>query len=410
MHIRVQNISQKCFGKIAITGSKSETNRLLILQSLFKNITLENISDSDDSRLLKKSLQSNSKIIDISHAGTAMRFLTAYFSIQNGREVILTGSTRMQERPIKILVNALNNLGANINYEKKEGFPPLRIKGTALKKNEIRLSASTSSQYISALLLIASRLENGIKIALKGKIASLPYIKMTLSLLKKVGIKTTFDKNTIIVFPQKNILKQKQIIESDWSSASYFFSCCALAKECKISLKKFQKDSLQGDSELINIYKKIGVNAYFESTILVIEKIKGFVLPKKLNFNLINTPDIAQTLAVTCFGLGIDCKIEGLHTLKFKETDRLEALKTEFLKLGGIIKITDSRIFVKKARNFKNNVKINTYNDHRMAMAFAPLGLKVPITILDAQVVSKSYPDFWKDMQKIGFDINMLTE
>lgn len=399
---------------IKITGSKSETNRLLLLQALYPNLFLKNTSNSDDSDVMTKALQSSQEIIDIHHAGTAMRFLTAYFSIQENREVVLTGSSRMKERPIKILVDALRQLGAEIVYEEKEGFPPIRIKGKKLSQGKVSLSANISSQYISALLLIAPKLENGIQLTLEGEITSVPYINMTLSLLNQIGIETSFIGNVISVKPHVTLSTAEEpyplslTVESDWSSASYYFSIIALSEiGTEITLSSYKKDSFQGDSVLDEIYKDFGVETTFEDNSI---KIKKTVSRKLLTVNceLNNAPDIAQTIAVTCFGLGIGCHLTGLHTLKIKETDRLLALKNELEKLGANVSVTnDSLTLEPPAPNFviAGNVAISTYQDHRMAMAFAPLALKTNIVIEDAEVVSKSYPDFWNDLKTIGFQI-----
>lgn len=265
---------------IKITGSKSETNRLLLLQALYPNLTLENTSNSDDSEVMAKALQSNHSVIDIHHAGTAMRFLTAYFAIQGNSEVILTGSTRMKERPIKILVDALKQLGAEISYEENEGFPPMRIKGKKIKQYKVSLSANVSSQYISALLLIAPKLENGLELSLEGEITSVPYIKMTLSLLEEIGVETSFINNTIKVNPKSLILNPKSlIVESDWSSASYFYSIAALsAIGTEITLSSYKQNSLQGDSVLAAIYKEFGVETTYENNTILLQKKENCLL------------------------------------------------------------------------------------------------------------------------------------
>ena len=399
--------SQK--SKVKITGSKSETNRLLLLQALYPNLVLENTSNSDDSEVMLKALQnfqlptSNFQLIDVHHAGTAMRFLTAYFSIQEGKEVVLTGSSRMKERPIKILVEALNQLGADISYEENEGFPPIKIIGKKLIQNKVSLPANVSSQYISALLLIAPKLENGLELTLEGEITSVPYIKMTLTLLNELGVKTSFVGNKISVKPQFTIHNSQFTIESDWSSASYWYSIVALSEiDFQVTLSSYKKNSLQGDSALANIYQDFGVETVFnEDNSITITKTKNHQL-SIVNYQLNNCPDIAQTIAVTCFGLGIGCHLTGLHTLKIKETDRLEALKTELTKLGATISVTNESLTLEASNHINENIAIDTYQDHRMAMAFAPLALKISLTINQAEVVSKSYPDFWEDLKIIG--------
>ncbi len=394
--------------KITITGSKSESNRLLLLQALYPELKIENVSNSDDSELMTKALTNKSDVIDIHHAGTAMRFLTAFFSTQKGRDIELTGSSRMRERPIGILVDALNQLGAKISYKENEGFPPLLIKGKTLTKHKVSLEANVSSQYISALLLIASTLENGLELTLKGKITSVPYIKMTLELLHQIGIKSHFNENVILVEPKTSTLKpQTLVVESDWSSASYYYSIVALSKrDTEIELTSYKKESLQGDSCLAEIYKAFGVETTYNNNKVILKKTSEVSPESKINIDLSNAPDIAQTIAVTAFALGIECYLTGLHTLKIKETDRLEALKREIEKLGGTVKTTHNSLHLCKNEVIKEKVSISTYNDHRMAMAFAPLALKVPITIEAAAVVSKSYPSFWEDLKSLGFKIS----
>ena len=390
---------------VKITGSKSESNRLLLLQSLYPQIRIENLSNSDDSILMKKALDSKDSLIDIHHAGTAMRFLTAYFSTQAGREIEITGSKRMKERPIKILVDALKSLGADITYLQNDGFPPLKIKGKQLTKHKVELAANVSSQYISALLLIASKLENGLELTLNGKITSVPYINMTLSILDELGIENSFIGNQITVKPNTKDVEPKTIVvESDWSSASYYYSIIALSQVgTEISISSYKQESLQGDSVLSDIYEAFGVKTYYENN--SIRLVKEHVSNSKLEFNLADAPDIAQTIAVSAFGLGLECYMTGLHTLKIKETDRLVALKTELEKLGATVNITNDSLHLQTSISKKENIKIETYNDHRMAMAFAPLGLVTDLIINDADVVSKSYPQFWEDFKTIGFNL-----
>lgn len=398
--------SKKKCTHITISGSKSESNRLLILQKLFPEIAIENNSDSDDAVYMQQALSTKEKLINIGHAGTAMRFLTSYFAIKEGSEVVLTGSERMQNRPIEILVNALKNLGATISYEGKVGYPPIRIKGARITKNRVQINGNVSSQYISSLLLIASKLENGLVLQLVGKITSLPYIKMTLSLLNQLGIEASFEGNTIRVAPKKYIAKQTVVVESDWSSASYFYSIIALsAVGREIVLAAYKKESLQGDACLSEIYQHFGVVTIFGEHTITLKKERESK-KEPLEIDLKNAPDIAQTIAVTCFAEKIACHLVGLHTLKIKETDRLEALREELTNLGAIISVTDKSLYLEVSSEINRNISIKTYKDHRMAMAFAPLALKVPIKILEAEVVTKSYQKFWEDMQQIGITIN----
>jgi 3-phosphoshikimate 1-carboxyvinyltransferase len=393
--------------KIIITGSKSETNRLLLLKALYPNIVIENASNSDDSEVMNSALTSNNQTIDVHHAGTAMRFLTAYFASQESKTVLLTGSSRMKERPIKILVDALIQLGAEIEYLENDGFPPIKITGQKLIATRVSLPANVSSQYISALLLIAPSLQNGLELELIGEITSASYINMTLKLLQEIGVKTSFVGNLIIVKPKSQDPKPKTIIvESDWSSASYYYSIIALSKEgTKIELSSFKENSLQGDAVLATIYQQMGVETHFEDgKIKLIKNAKPINQNLKLDLNC--APDIAQTIAVTAFGLGISCELTGLQTLKIKETDRLEALQNELSKLGASISITNDSLQIEPTNSINSNQNIATYNDHRMAMAFAPLALKTNINIENAEVVSKSYPNFWSDLKKVGFEIS----
>ena len=407
MNLLLQTSQSNLQAQIAVTGSKSETNRLLLLQALFSNITLANTSNSDDSEVMQKALKGNEEIVDIHHAGTAMRFLTAYFAVNEGREVVLTGSSRMQERPIKILVEALEQLGAKITYEKEVGYPPIRIKGQKITASKVTMAANVSSQYISALLLVAPKLENGLELTLEGSITSIPYIKMTLALLNDLNIQTSFEGNVIKVYPKPEVESKVMTVESDWSSASYFFSLVALASQASVSLTSYKETSLQGDSALVEIYAKMGVKTHFDGNKMTLTKKQDFSF-EDVKFDLNNTPDIAQTIVVTCFGLGIGCHLTGLHTLKIKETDRLEALYVEMTKLGATIQVTNDSLTLVASNQINPNISIATYNDHRMAMAFAPLALRVPIIIDNAEVVSKSYPDFWKDLERLGFETSEL--
>lgn len=400
--LRLCHQSGNLNGKIQITGSKSESNRVLLLQALFSQIVLANVSNSDDTIAMKSGLASENEVVDIGHAGTSMRFLTAYYSSLEHQEKILTGSPRMQERPIGILVDALRQLGADIRYLKNEGYPPLLIKGKRLTASEVRLSANISSQYITALMLIAPSLPHGLRIQLEGKITSVPYIEMTLSLLHQIGIEATFSGQFIQVFPKKNIAQTTHAVESDWSSASYYFSITALAKDANLALLTYKENSLQGDRVLMDIYEQLGVKSMIKNNTLYLQK--KALRSQQVKLDLSDAPDLAQTIAVSCYGLGVACDLTGLHTLKIKETDRLVALQNELRKLGATIEITAHSLHLQKRTNsIRPNVLIETYHDHRMAMAFAPLALLVPIRIQDPKVVSKSYPGFWEDLEEKGF-------
>tara|TARA_B100001758_G_C18414406_1_gene618346 strand:+ start:3954 stop:5189 length:1236 start_codon:yes stop_codon:yes gene_type:complete len=391
---------------IKISGSKSESNRVLILNSIFKNIKIGNLSDSDDSVVLKNALENLNKNIDIHHAGTAMRFLTAYLSTLDGGKFILTGSKRMKERPIGILVDALKNLGFNINYLKKKGYPPLEINGTKSEKSIIKLKSDISSQFISALILIGPTFKNGLTIELDGEIISKPYINLTLNVLKRMGIGYSFRKNIIKIDNVKEINPIKYLIESDWSSSSYFYSIVAIDKKIKIKLNNFFKESFQGDSFIEKIFIKLGVKTEFlNQNEILLSPINDFKKPSSLSFNLIDNPDLAQTVAVTCLALKIQVKITGLQTLKIKETDRILALYNELSKLGAKIIFDDTSIEIIPPINLNKNIEIFTYDDHRMALSFAPLGLITPLIINDPDVVTKSFPSYWNDLLQLNFNL-----
>ena len=389
-----------------ISGSKSESNRLLILKYLLENIEIDNISDSDDTVVLEKGLLSNSGKVNIHHAGTAMRFLTAYFSVQENKSYVISGSNRMHDRPIKILVDALNDLGADVKYIDKTGYPPLKINGKKLNVFNVSLDAKISSQYITALILIAPSLEKGLIINLIGEITSKPYIDMSLALLNRIGVETSFINNRIEIKPVGNLNISKHYVESDWSSLSYFFSVVALSKSSEINIGTYFKNSIQGDKKLVEIYDKLGVKTIFKNNKVSLKKTRNFKLPKKLELKLNDTPDLAQTIAVTCFGLGLPCDLYGLHTLKIKETDRLLALKVELEKLGATVIITKDSLHLKKSIIIKKDIIINTYDDHRMAMAFATLGIVKPIIINNPKVISKSFPSFWSVLEKLNFKLS----
>ena len=384
--------------EIQITGSKSESNRLLILQKLFGNIEIKNISNSQDTKLLQKALNSDEKTIDIHHAGTAMRFLTSFFAVQEGVEKILIGSERMKQRPIKPLVEALRELGADIEYLENEGFPPLKIKGKKLEKNFVEIPADISSQFITSLILVGGKLENGLTIKLLGEITSKPYIEMTLKLLSEISGKSIILKDKTIQIPNIKTQKTAVIVESDWSSASYFYSFLALDRQ-KITLKNFNKNSLQGDSRIAEIYSQFfGIDTIFnenQQEITLIPK-SNFSLPQSIQLNMNDCPDIAQTVCVTAAALKISFEIGGLATLKIKETDRLSALQNELKKIGCETEIRDNSIKSVLYTNPEKNISIATYGDHRMAMAFAPYSLILEIEIQNPEVVEKSFPDFWE--------------
>jgi len=404
--IQISGSSLSANFSIELTGSKSETNRLLLLAALYPNLTLLNDSNAHDVSVMKKALQLNSGTVDIHHAGTAMRFLTAYFSVTEGAEVLLTGTDRMKQRPIALLVDALRALGATIEYRGEEGYPPLHIKGAILSHSSVSIAANVSSQYLSALCLVGAKLPEGLEIELIGSITSLPYLNMTLQLLERIGISAQLEDSRIRIAPKSEIEPISLAVESDWSAASYYYSIVALSKlGTKATLSTLREDSLQGDRVLSTIYKDFGVSTRFDDGKVIIEKVSE-PLSQTLSYDLKDAPDIAQTIAVTAAGLQVDCYLTGLHTLPIKETDRLAAMKCELEKVGADVEIDAEslRVFGQKAK--LQSASIATYNDHRMAMAFAPLAILIPLTIEESFVVEKSYPDFWKHLSSIGYQIS----
>ena len=389
---------------ITVSGSKSISNRLLILHALFSNIRITNLSDSQDTKLLQAALENNSDTIDVHHAGTAMRFLTSYFAIREGKTTILTGSDRMKQRPIKPLVDALKQLGAEIDYLENDGYPPLKITGHKLSGGEVKIQANVSSQFITSLMLIGAKLENGITIILEGKITSIPYLEMTLKILRTIGISNSWESDTIKVEPNIQTEKNSQIIpftlERDGSSASYFYSLAAIGRN-SISLKCFKPFSLQGDSAIRELYwEYFGVNTISEGAEAKISLLpeSNCKYPERIELNMNACPDLAQTICVTAAALKISFHITGLETLKIKETDRLSALQNELFKIGCLTETTDESIWSTNFIESAANISIETYTDHRMAMSFAPFCLLQELSIENEEVVQKSYPNFWADL------------
>lgn len=391
---------------VQLPASKSISNRALILNALsYSPYDIQNLSDCDDTEVMIRALNSNSSDFDIKAAGTAMRFLTAFLSKIIG-EWTITGTERMKNRPIKLLVDALNSLGARIEYIEKEGYPPLRIFGSALQGGEISLDGGVSSQYISALLMIAPLMENGLTLNLEGNIISRPYINLTLQLMEQFGVKSTWNGQTIKILPQE----YKPIhftVESDWSAASYWYSMMALSKNAEIELLGFFKNSLQGDAAGAKLFIQLGVGTTFTDRGVLL-KHNGNVT-KKLSYNFVNEPDLAQTFVVVCVLLNIPFRFTGLQTLKIKETDRIEALKTELRKLGYLLTDSNNSILEWNGERCEPEADpvIATYEDHRMAMAFAPAALVLSqgIKIADPGVVTKSYPAYWDDLREIGYTV-----
>ena len=387
---------------IDLPASKSISNRLLILNAISNSEhSIDNLSNCDDTMVLKKALCSNLKIIDVGRAGTAMRFLTAYLSTSEG-EWYLTGDKRMKQRPIDILVDAINNLGGHVEYAEKKGFPPLHIFGKKLRGGAIEVDGQISSQFISALLMIAPTMKNGLSIKIIGKNSSFPYINMTLSLMKEFGINYSFKENVIFV-PHCIYTPHPTIVESDWSAASYWFEIMALCRnELIIYLKGLEKHSIQGDSVVASLFNLLGVKSKFIENKLKLEK-SGHIVTH-FNFDFTNSPDLVQTIAVTCAFLNVPFNLAGLHTLKFKETDRIAALKTELRKFGFDVKSNDKDNLFWNGKKIEkqSNINVKTYNDHRMAMSFAPAIFRTDnFEIENPKVVTKSYPKFWQDFSEV---------
>lgn len=391
---------------IQLPSSKSISNRALIINALGNGTHHpENLSDCDDTRVMIRALNDDKETIDIMAAGTAMRFLTAYLSVTPGTRII-TGTERMQQRPIQVLVNALRELGADIEYVANDGFPPLRITGRELRKDTISLPGNVSSQYISALLMIAPVLTNGLTIWLTGDIISRPYINLTLQLMNDFGVRAEWtDDHRLKVEPQA-YHSTPFYVESDWSAASYWYQIVALSKEAEVTLPGLFKDSYQGDSQVAGIFRSLGVETIYKDKTVILKKNGKSV--ERLDYDFINQPDLAQTFVVTCALLNIPFRFSGLQSLKIKETDRMAALITEMRKLGYILHETDGSVLSWEGERCttEEHPAIDTYEDHRMAMAFAPTCLALPeILINNPQVVSKSYPRYWEDLRQAGFII-----
>ena len=391
---------------IQLPSSKSISNRALIINALGNGTHHpENLSDCDDTRVMIRALNDDKETIDIMAAGTAMRFLTAYLSVTPGTRII-TGTERMQQRPIQVLVNALRELGADIEYVANDGFPPLRITGRELRKDTISLPGNVSSQYISALLMIAPVLTNGLTIRLTGDIISRPYINLTLQLMNDFGVRAEWtDDHRLKVEPQA-YHSTPFYVESDWSAASYWYQIVALSKEAEVTLPGLFKDSYQGDSQVAGIFRSLGVETIYKDKTVILKKNGKSV--ERLDYDFINQPDLAQTFVVTCALLNIPFRFSGLQSLKIKETDRMAALITEMRKLGYILHETDGSVLSWDGERCttEEHPAIDTYEDHRMAMAFAPTCLALPeILINNPQVVSKSYPRYWEDLRQAGFII-----
>ncbi|MFI3239928.1 MAG: 3-phosphoshikimate 1-carboxyvinyltransferase [Bacteroidales bacterium] len=399
-------------GTVNLPASKSISNRALIINALSVSAegdSLSNVARCDDTDVMLKALASEEDIINIGAAGTAMRFLTAFYAMNSGCNVILDGSERMRQRPISILVNALRSLGADIEYGTSEGYPPIAISGKELMGGEIKLAGDVSSQYISALMMIAPLLKGGLRIVLEGRIISIPYIQMTISLMRQFGAKAQLDGNIITI--EQGVYSIGQFtVESDWSAASYWYQLVSLIPNSTVKLPRLTKDSVQGDSRVEEYFSALGVETIYTADAVIIRDKIDYQLPAILTLNLVDQPDLAQTIIVTAALKGIPFNISGLSTLKIKETDRIEALRTELYKLGFIIDVTDDFSMVwdgnKTDIDTMQPIEIATYDDHRMAMAFAGAAVKFTnIVIKDCEVVTKSYPKFWSNLMDMGFKI-----
>ena len=396
--------------QIMLPASKSISNRALIINALANGThPLENLSDCDDTQVMLRALQAQpGETIDIMAAGTAMRFLTAYLSVTPGDRII-TGTQRMKQRPIGILVDALRELGANIEYVEKEGFPPLRIQGTTLTKSHISLPGNISSQYISALLMIAPTLKNGLQVTLTGDIISRPYIDLTLQLMKDFGAQASWLNDHELKVEPQPYRSTPYYIEGDWSAASYWHEIVALSKDATITLPSLFRKSYQGDSKMADQFAQLGARTSYKENGITILKPKMVDISQAIHVNLdfTNQPDLAQTFVVTCALQNITFRFTGLQTLKIKETDRIAALICEMKKLGYVLhEAEDSILYWDGERCERSYEAIDTYEDHRMAMAFAPACLVLPdICINNPHVVSKSYPRYWDDLRAAGFTI-----
>lgn len=408
-HVSKDNLSIK--GSIDLDGSKSISNRALIIQALCeKSFDITHLSTSKDTTTLQQLLNSNDNLLDAGAAGTTFRFMTAYLALKDGRQV-LTGSERMKQRPVAVLVDALNSLGANISYLEKEGYPPLAISSPTIKDNKrLSISANVSSQYISALLMIAPLLPNGLTLQLDSNIVSRPYIEMTLKLMSHFGIVYQWKDNQIQVKNQKYQAKPYKV-EADWSAASYYYIMAAFSDELSLQLNGLWAESVQGDAILSEMMEQFGVKSSFNKQGVLLTKKKIETVPS-FDWDFIRCPDIAQSIAVVCAGLGTRGMFTGLETLRIKETDRIAALQHELAKVSVDFKFEKNKstqsgkdYYELSGKAILQNPNFKTYDDHRMAMAFAPLAMFGSINIAEPMVVVKSYPQFWEGLESLGFQI-----
>lgn len=414
--VLVSHSTKQVAGAIHLNGSKSISNRVLIIRALSGvQFNLENLSTSKDTSTLMDLLDcyQDKPEFNAGHAGTTFRFLTAFLAFKNGQQK-LTGSERMLNRPIGPLVEALNSIGANIIYADKKGFPPLVIESPdALSGGEVSIRGDVSSQFISALLLIAPYLDKGIKLKIVGELVSKPYLMMTIKLMEQFGVSVKMEDNVIDVRPAYYTAKDFYV-EGDWSSASYLYEVCSLAKQANLAITGLSKTSIQGDSKVMEYFSDLGVQSKFIDQTLHINKLENFSPPEMLEFKLLEEPDLTQTLVCTCAALGVPSIYSGLKTLKIKETDRTVALMNELQKFNVFFNKLPSRLSGQREDEYYmlsekigegESVSVETYDDHRMALAFAPLALIRPVVINDPDVVVKSYPEYWQQLRRIGFTI-----
>ncbi|WP_205502914.1 3-phosphoshikimate 1-carboxyvinyltransferase [Rufibacter psychrotolerans] len=406
--VRVSHPTGVVRGRVTLPASKSEANRALIIRALSgKEFPIHNLSDANDTQLLNRLLSTPAgEEVSAEDAGTVMRFLTAYYAA-TGQKLVLTGTPRMCQRPIGVLVDALRQLGAQIEYLGQEGYPPMKMNGFEPSgTNQLIVRSDISSQYISALLMIGPLLPDGLELTLEGKISSEPYIRMTLAQMAHFGVQATFEGQKISV-PRQEYQAKEYTVESDWSAASYWYSIAALAPEADLFLPALRQDSLQGDSVLPTLMAPFGVQTRF--TPEGVQLTKQPVQERLERIDFFACPDLAQTVAALAAGLGVEVEMTGLESLRIKETDRIAALQAELVKVGAELKETEPDIFkVFLTNQPKNEASIHTYEDHRMAMAFAPLALKQPLVIEEPKVVRKSYPRYWDELQKAEFQVEVI--
>jgi 3-phosphoshikimate 1-carboxyvinyltransferase len=410
-YIQIKQADSTLSTTVTLPSSKSESNRALIIQALTdEEITLKNLSEARDTQTMQKLLQSIEPELDVLDAGTTMRFLIAYCAV-NSLGKVIKGTPRMHQRPVRILVDALREIGADIQYMQEEGYPPVHVRGMTLDQEMkyVRMRGDVSSQYISALLMIAPKFDHGLLLELMGKVGSRPYITMTLGLMQQFGVPHTWENEQAIRIEPGVYQSASYTIESDWSGASYWYSMVALAGQAEVKLMGLRQDSFQGDQAIVRIMENLGVSSTFESDGVRLTRQEG---AKDFSFDFSDCPDLAQTVAVTCAAKGVRCTMTGLESLRIKETDRILALQQELAKIGAFLEEKDGtwELIPSEGDIARDNLIIDTYDDHRMAMAFAPLAMCTPLTLENPDVVKKSYPRFWEDLQKAGVSVEVTGQ